>query len=108
MKLVDVYAVIAAAYPKRLSDDYVKACGGHDNSGMLVDVGDEIKGAVFSLDLSQGAIAAAAAPHRSGSSGASFLRNARNSAHRSATAHTHPSRKIAAANTAARRRSPYT
>lgn len=59
MKLADVYAVIDAAYPKKLSDDYVKACGGHDNSGMLVDVGDEIKGAVFSLDLSQGAIAAA-------------------------------------------------
>ena len=56
MKLADVYKVIVAAYPKRLSDEYVKNFGAYDNSGMLLDTGDDIAGAVFSLDLSQGAI----------------------------------------------------
>lgn len=61
MKLADVYQVIDAEYPKKLSDIYVKNYGAHDNSGMLVDTGDEIRGAVFSLDLSKGAIEAAKA-----------------------------------------------
>lgn len=59
MKLADVYRVIDDAYPKKLSDDYVAKYGARDNSGILVDVGEEIGGAVFSLDLSRGAIAAA-------------------------------------------------
>ena len=59
MKLKEIYAEIDARYPKRLSDDYVAAYGGHDNSGILIDPGREIGGAVFSLDLSQGAIDAA-------------------------------------------------
>ena len=59
MKLKEIYERIDAAYPKRLSDDYVAAFGGRDNSGILIDHGREVSGAVFSLDLSQGAIAAA-------------------------------------------------
>ena len=59
MKLREIYDKIDALYPKRLSDDYVAAFGGHDNSGVLVDAGKEIGGAVFSLDLSQGAITSA-------------------------------------------------
>ena len=61
MKLADVYAVIDGAYPKKLSDVYVKNFGAHDNSGVLIDTGDDITGMVFSLDLSGGAIAAAKA-----------------------------------------------
>lgn len=61
MKLADVYGIIDSAYPKKLSDDYIAAFGGHDNSGILIDAGEEIGGAVFSLDLSQGAIACAVA-----------------------------------------------
>lgn len=56
MKLADVYKVIDGLYPKRLSDEYVEKFGARDNSGILVDTGDEIEGAVFSLDLSKGAI----------------------------------------------------
>ncbi len=61
MKLADVYAKIDGAYPKKLSDEYVAAFGGHDNSGILIDTGADITGAVFSLDLSEGAIACAKA-----------------------------------------------
>ena len=61
MKLREVYERIDALYPKKISDDYVAAYGGHDNSGILLDGGHEIAGALFSLDLSQGAIAAAVA-----------------------------------------------
>lgn len=59
MKLRQIYAAIDAAYPKKLSDEYVSAYGGHDNSGILVDTGEEISRALFSLDLSLGAIARA-------------------------------------------------
>ena len=60
MKLREIYERIDARYPKRLSDDYIAKYGGHDNSGiLLLDEGAEIGGALFSLDLSLGAIAAA-------------------------------------------------
>lgn len=56
MKLCDIYDRIDAAVPKRLSDEYIAAYGGHDNSGVLIDCGKEIAGAVFSLDFSLGAL----------------------------------------------------
>ena len=59
MKLKEIYGKIDAAYPKSMSDGYVAAYGGHDNSGILIDEGREISGALFSLDFSQGAIGAA-------------------------------------------------
>ena len=59
MKLREIYGKIDAAYPKSMSDGYVAAYGGHDNSGILIDEGREISGALFSLDFSQGAIGAA-------------------------------------------------
>ena len=60
MKLREIYDRIDARYPKRLSDAYIARFGGHDNSGiLLMDAEREITGAVFSLDFSQGAIAAA-------------------------------------------------
>ncbi len=59
MKLCDVYEKLDAAVPKRLSDEYIQKYGGHDNSGVLIDCGKEIAGALFSLDLSLGALAAA-------------------------------------------------
>lgn len=61
MTLREVYERIDALYPKKMSDDYIKAYGGHDNSGILLDPGKEIAGALFSLDLSLAAIAAAKA-----------------------------------------------
>ena len=59
MKLKEIYGKIDALYPKKISDDYIAAFGGHDNSGILIDAGKEISGAVFSLDFSQGALDAA-------------------------------------------------
>ena len=62
MKLRDVYERIDALYPKQLSDEYVARYNGHDNSGiLLMDEKEEVTGALFSLDLSAGAIAAAKA-----------------------------------------------
>ena len=59
MLLAKIYEILNAEIPHRLSDEYIAAYGGHDNSGILVNTGDEINGAIFSLDLSEGAIARA-------------------------------------------------
>ena len=59
MRLKEIYDKIDRIYPKRLSDEYVAAYGGRDNSGILLDTGCDINGAVFSLDFSQGALNAA-------------------------------------------------
>ena len=59
MNLREVYDRLDAAVPKRLSDEYIAAYGGHDNSGVLIDCGKQITGAVFSLDCSMGALEAA-------------------------------------------------
>lgn len=56
MKLSEVYAVLNEIAPKTLSDEYCAKYGAYDNSGVLVDTGDEIKSVVFSLDLSFGTI----------------------------------------------------
>lgn len=56
MKLKEIYNRIDARYPKKYSDDYVAAYGGHDNSGILIDSGEEIRSAVFSLDFSAAAV----------------------------------------------------
>lgn len=57
MKIREIYERIDALYPKRLSDEYIAAYGGRDNSGILIDPGKEVTGAVFSLDFSMGALA---------------------------------------------------
>lgn len=59
MKLDEVYKIIDGVAPKALSDAYCAAYGAYDNSGVLIDVGEDIKGIVFSLDYSFGAIAKA-------------------------------------------------
>ncbi len=56
MKLSEIYAVANELAPKRLSDTYCETYGAYDNSGVLVDCGEEITGVVFSLDLSSAAI----------------------------------------------------
>ena len=59
MKLSEIYKIADGIAPKRLSDEYCRLYGAYDNSGVLVDTGDEIKGILFSLDLSNAAIAKA-------------------------------------------------
>ncbi len=61
MKLSEIYAIADSLAPKALSDEMCQKYGFYDNSGILVDVGEEITGIVFSLDLSDGAIALAMA-----------------------------------------------
>lgn len=56
MKLENIYNILNAEIPHALSDRYVAAYGGHDNSGILLNTGEEIERAVFSLDLSRAAI----------------------------------------------------
>lgn len=56
MQIYEFYKIINAYAPKSLSDDYCARYGAYDNSGILVDTGDEIKKALFSLDLSFSAI----------------------------------------------------
>ncbi len=59
MKLSEIYQIANEIAPKRLSDEYCKTYGAYDNSGVLVDTGDEITGVLFTLDLSGAAIAKA-------------------------------------------------
>ncbi len=56
MKLSEVYEIANALAPKRISDEMCEKYGWYDNSGILVDVNEEITGIVFSLDLSVAAI----------------------------------------------------
>ena len=56
MKLREIYGKIDAAYPKSMSDGYVAAYGGHDNSGLLIAQGREGSGALFSLVFSPGGL----------------------------------------------------
>ncbi len=56
MKLSEIYQIANEIAPKRISDEMCEKYGWYDNSGILVDVGEEITGIVFSLDLTAGAI----------------------------------------------------
>ena len=56
MKLNDFYQIADEIAPKALSDEFCKQVNGYDNSGILVDTGDEINAVLFSLDLSNSAI----------------------------------------------------
>ncbi len=56
MKLSEVYEIANEIAPKRISDEMCEKYGWYDNSGILVDVGEEITGILFSLDLSAAAI----------------------------------------------------
>lgn len=56
MKLNDFYQTLEMVAPKRLSNEYCEKYGAYDNSGVLLETGDEIVGVVFSLDFSQKAI----------------------------------------------------
>lgn len=56
MKLSEFYQIANKFAPKALSDEYCERYGAYDNSGVLVDTGDEIEKALFSLDLTKAAI----------------------------------------------------
>jgi len=56
VKLSEIYQIADKIAPFRLSLEYCKNYDAYDNSGILVDTGEEIKGILCSLDLSQAAI----------------------------------------------------
>ena len=56
MKLSKIYEIINTIAPKALSDEYCANYGAYDNSGILVDTGEEIDKIVFSLDFSLSAV----------------------------------------------------
>ena len=56
MTVQELYKKLDEVAPKRLSDEYCRTCGAYDNSGILVDCGGDVKGVVFTLDLTKGAI----------------------------------------------------
>ena len=56
MKLSEVMSVLEKVAPVSLSDDFCKKFGMYDNSGIIINCGGNITGAVFSLDLSQNAV----------------------------------------------------
>lgn len=56
MKSSELLSLLEYAGPLSLSEEFQKKCGIYDNSGILVDCGEEIKGVLFSLDLSEKAL----------------------------------------------------
>ncbi len=56
MKLSEIYKLADELAPKAISDELCAKYGMYDNSGVLVDVNEEIKGVLFALDLTNGAI----------------------------------------------------
>lgn len=56
VKLSEVYRIANEIAPKALSDELCEKYGYYDNSGILVDSGEEAKGVLCSLDLSVAAI----------------------------------------------------
>ncbi len=55
MKLKELYEMIDGYAPFALSKEYI-ARGAYDNSGLLIDCGGDIRGVLFSLDLSARAV----------------------------------------------------
>ena len=56
MKLSEVYKIANGFAPKSLSDEYCAAFGAYDNSGLLIEACEEVKGILFALDLTNSAI----------------------------------------------------
>lgn len=53
MKSVELLQLLECVGPLSVSNDFCSQCGAYDNSGILVDGGEDITGVLFSLDLSQ-------------------------------------------------------
>ncbi len=56
MKLSEIYKLADSIAPKVLSDEFCKNYGAYDNSGLLVEADEEIRGILFTLDLTMAAI----------------------------------------------------
>lgn len=56
MKLSKIYEIADRIAPKSLSDEYCKVYGAYDNSGLLVEACEDVRGILFTLDLTDKAI----------------------------------------------------
>lgn len=56
MKSTDLLQLLEYVGPLSVSDEFCKKFGFYDNSGILVDSGEDIVGVLFSLDLSEKAV----------------------------------------------------
>lgn len=56
MKLSELFNLLENIGPLSISNEFCKKCGSYDNSGILVDSGEDIAGVLFSLDLSAKAL----------------------------------------------------
>ena len=52
MQLKKIYDLIDKCAPFSLSEEYCSRYGAYDNSGILVDCGEDVTGILFSLDCS--------------------------------------------------------
>jgi putative NIF3 family GTP cyclohydrolase 1 type 2 len=56
MKLIEIYEIAKKEAPKSLSDEYCEKYGAYDNSGIIVNTGEEIDKILFSLDMTNEAV----------------------------------------------------
>ena len=56
MRLTNVYEAADALAPFRLSREYCETYNFHDNSGIILDCGEDVTGVLCSLDLSHRAV----------------------------------------------------
>ena len=56
MKSNEIFSVLNGYAPLKLSYDFQKMIDGYDNSGVLADVDGEVKGVLFTLDLTEACV----------------------------------------------------
>ncbi len=56
MKLSEIYKIADELAPKILSEEYCEKYGAYDNSGIIVDTGEEIQKILFTLDLTESVV----------------------------------------------------
>ena len=60
MKPADIFGILEREVaPVALSDELCAKYGAYDNSGIILDCGNEVTGAIFCLDLTGSAVEAA-------------------------------------------------
>ena len=61
MKLSEIFNILEEVAPVSLSDEFCSKFKMYDNSGIIIDCGEDIKGVLFTLDLTNAAVAEARA-----------------------------------------------
>jgi len=56
LRVSEIYNKLDELYPFRISDEYIKIYGGYDNSGIIIDLNNEVQKIVFSLDFSNNTV----------------------------------------------------